>query len=226
MLNMSRERRYRSISAVLRRGSIARGMIVGVASSRIPMIEFECELIQMCVNFLNNPRTVYDRTVQESCQVVNRLIEAYIELQVVFALNRYGLELNELWRAFPKKRNGEYAAPIIMNVGNKSVHVIGFIKIHLDKLGDFVEMLRALDCVDPKYLDMAEYKREFTLRLSGKDRYGLKPVMPVVVAEIVEANTNRWVVDAKVHPRAYLAADRWLYAFRRYGIDVMIRYLK
>jgi hypothetical protein len=226
MLNMSRERRYRSISAVLRRGNIARGMIVGVVSSRIPMIEFECELIQQCILFLNNPRTVYNRAVQESCQVVNRLIEAYIELQFAFAVNRYNLKVNEIWKVFPKKRNNEPVAPIIVNVGNKSLHTIGFIKVYHDKLGDFVAMLRALSCVDFRYLDMVEYKREFTLRLSGKDRYGLRPVMPIVIAEIVEANTYRWVVDAKVHPRAYLAADRWLYVFRRYGIDVMIRYLK
>jgi len=219
------EKRYKSIGAVLRRGGIARGMIVGVTSRRIPMIEFECEEIQRCVQFLSNPKTIYDRNVEESCRVVNRLIEAYLELQFMFVMNRYGLDERDVWKAFPKKRNGEYAAPLFVNIGNKSVHVIGFIKIHLDKLGDFVAMLRALDCVDSKYLDMVEYKREFTLRLSGKDKYGLRPVRPVVLAEIVEANTYRWVVDAKVHPRAYLLADRWLYTFRRHGIDLMIRYL-
>ena len=223
---MSRERRFKSIGAVLRRGSVARGMIVGVTSSRVPMVEFECDKVVACVGFLNDPRAVYDRSVQESCQIVNRLIEAYIELQVVFAVSRYNLKVDELWKAFPKKRNNELAAPLIVNVGNKSIHVIGFVKVHLDKLGDFVEMLRALSCVDSKYLDMVEYKKEFTLRLSGKDRYGLRPVMPIVVGEIIEANTYRWVVDARVHPRAYLAVDRWLYVFRKYGIDVIIRYMQ
>jgi len=199
---------------------------VGVTSSRVPMIEFECDEIMPCVNFLNDPRAVYNSDVARSCGIVNRLIEAYLEIQYVFAVNRYGLREGEVWRAFPRKRNNEYAAPIVMNVGNKSVHVIGFIKVYLDKLGDFVEMLRALSCVDPKYLDMVEFKREFTLRLSGKDRYGLRPVTPVVVGEVVEANTYRWVVDAKVHPRAYLLVDRWLYAFQRHGFDVMIRYLR
>jgi hypothetical protein len=222
---MSRERKFKTISAVVRRG-IARGMIVGITSSRVPMIEFECDLIQECVNFLNDPRTVYDRSVQESCQVVNRLIEAYIELQIAFAVNRYNLKVNEIWKAFPKKRNNELAAPIVVNVGNKSLHVVGFIKVHLDKLEDFVEMLHALSCIDSKYLDMVEYKREFTLRLSGKDRYGLRPVAPIIMGEIVEANTYKWIVDAKVHPRAYLAVDRWLYVFRKYGIDVMIRYMR
>jgi len=141
-------------------------------------------------------------------------------------VNRYNLKVSQLWKAFPKKRNNELAAPLVVNVGNKSIHVIGFVKVHLDKLGDFVAMLRALSCVDSKYLDMVEYKREFTLRMTGKDRYGLRPVKPVVVAEIVEANTYRWVVDARVHPRAYLAVDRWLYVFRKYGIDVMIRYMQ
>ena len=220
------ERRYRSIGAVLRRGGIAKGMIIGVTSSRIPMIEFECEWIQMCVKFLTDSRTVYSREVDESCKVLNRLIEAYLELQFVFAVNRYDLDKRKIWKAFPKKRNGEYAAPLMFNVGNKSAHVIGFIKVHLDKLGEFVAMLRALDCVDPKYLDMVELKRMFTLRLSGKDKYGLKPVRPIVIGEIVEANVYRWVVDAKVHPRAYLLADRWLYVFRRYGIDLMIRYMR
>ena len=224
---MSRERRFKTIGAVLRRGSVAKGMIVGVTSSRIPMIEFECEFIQPCVHFLTNPTTVYSREVEESCKVVNRLIEAYLELQFVFVMNRYSLSEKEIWKAFPRKRNGEYAAPIIVNVGNKSVHVVGFVKVHLDKLGDFVAMLRALNCVDQKYLDMVEYKKEFTLRLSGKDKYGLRPVMPVVVGEVVEANTYRWVVDARVHPRAYMLVDRWLYTvFRKYGIDVMVRYLR
>jgi len=220
------ERRYKSIGAVLRRGGVAKGMIVGVTSSRIPMIEFECEWIQMCVKFLTDSRTVYSREVDESCKVLNRLIEAYLELQFVFAVNRYDLDKRKIWKAFPKKRNGEYAAPLMFNVGNKSAHVIGFIKVHLDKLGEFVAMLRALDCVDSKYLDMVELKRMFTLRLSGKDRYGLRPVQPIVIGEIVEANVYRWVVDAKVHPRAYLLADRWLYVFRRYGIDLMIRYMR
>ena len=220
------ERRYRSIGAVLRRGGVARGIIVGVASSRIPMIEFECERIQMCVKFLSDSRTVYSREVDESCKVLNRLIEAYLELQFVFALNRYNLNEKEIWKAFPKKRNGEYAAPLMFNVGNKSAHVIGFIKVHLDKLGEFVAMLRALDCVDSKYLDMVELKKQFTLRLSGKDRYGLRPVLPIVTGEVVEANVYHWVVDAKVHPRAYLLADRWLYVFRRHGIDLMIRYMR
>jgi hypothetical protein len=223
---MSRERRFKTINAVIRRG-VTRGMIIGVTSSRIPMIEFECELIQPCVQFLVNPKTVYGRMVQESCEVVNRLIEAYLELQFMFAMNRYNLSEKEIWKAFPKKRNGEYVAPLFVNVGNKSLHVIGFIKIHLDKLGDFVEMLRALDCVDSRYLDMVELKREFTLRLTGKDRYGLRPVRPVVLAEVVEANTYRWVVDARVHPRAFMLIDRWLYTvFRRHGLDVMIRYLR
>ena len=220
-----RERRFKTINAIIRRG-VTKGMIVGVTSQRVPMIEFECEAILPCVNFLNNSKTVFDRTVEGSCNVVNRLAEAYIELQIMFAVNRYGLGENELWRAFPRKRTGEHAAPLLMHVGNKSVHLIGYIKVHLDKLGEFIEMLRALDCVDPRYLDMAEYKREFTLRLSGKDKYGLRPVRPIVVAEIVEANTNRWVVDALVDPRAYLLADRWLYAFRRHGFDLMIRYLR
>ena len=224
---MSREKRYKSIGAVLRRGGIAKGMIVGVTSSRIPMIEFECERIQMCVKFLADSRTVYSREVDESCKVLNRLIEAYLELQFVFVVNRYNLNEKEVWKAFPRKRNNEYAAPLFVNVGNKSLHVIGFIKIHLDKLGDFVEMLRALDCVDSRYLDMVELKREFTLRLTGKDRYGLRPVRPMVLAEIVEANTYRWVVDARVHPRAYMLIDRWLYTvFRRRGLDVVIRYLR
>jgi hypothetical protein len=223
---MSREKRYKSIDAVLRRGGVARGMIVGVASSRIPMIEFECERIQMCIKFLTDSRTVYSREVDESCKVLNRLIEAYIELQFAFAVNRYNLSEREIWKAFPKKRNGEYAAPLIFNVGNKSAHVIGFIKVHLDKLGEFVSMLRALDCVDPRYLDMVELKRQFTLRLSGKDKYGLKPVQPIVIGEIIEANTYRWIVDARVHPRAYLLADRWLYTFQRHGIDLMIRYMR
>ena len=223
---MNRERRFKTINAVIRRG-VTHGMIVGVASSRIPMIEFECEYIQPCVNFLVNPRAVYGRTVQESCEVMNRLIEAYLELQFAFAVNRYNLNEKEIWKAFPRKRNNEYAAPLFVNIGNKSLHVIGFIKIHLDKLGDFVEMLRALDCVDSKYLDMVELKRQFTLRLSGKDRYGLRPVKPIVIGEIVEANVYRWIVDARVHPRAYLLADRWLYTvFRRHGLDVMIRYLR
>jgi len=220
---MSRERRYRSINAVMRRG-VAKGIIVGVTSSRIPMIEFECDKVVPCVSFLNNPRVVYDRTVQESCQVVNRLIEAYFMLQIVFAVNRYGLKLNELWKVFPRKRNGEYAAPLIVNVGNKSVHVIGFVKVHLDKLGEFVSMLRALDCVDPKYLDMVEFKKEFTLRLSGKDKYGLRPVRPVVLGEVMEANTYRWVVYVGVSPRAYMIIDRWLYSvFQANGFDVVVR---
>jgi len=222
---MSRERRFRSIDAVVRRG-VARGMIVGVTSRRIPMVEFECEEVVPCVQFLANPRTVYGRSVEESCRVVNRLVEAYLELQFAFAVNRYGLGEMEIWKAFPRKRNMDYVAPIVMNVGNKSVHVIGFIKVHLDKLDEFVSMLYALDCVDSKYLDMVLFKKEFTLRLSGKDRYGLRPVMPVVVGEVIEANTNRWVVDAKVHPRAFLLADRWLYVFRRHGMDIMIRYLR
>jgi len=220
---MNRERRYRSIGAVMRRG-VARGMIVGVTSSRIPMIEFECDVIQPCVQFLNDPKTVYGRGVEESCRVVNRLIEAYFMLQFVFVVNRYGLKLDELWKAFPKKRNNEYAAPIVVNIGNKSIHVIGFVKVHLDKLGDFISMLRALDCVDQKYLDMVEYKKEFTLRLSGKDRYGLRPVKPVVMGEVVEANTNRWVVYVDVSPRAYQLVDRWLYStFQVNGFDVVVR---
>jgi hypothetical protein len=220
---MNRERRYRSIGAVMRRG-VARGMIVGVTSSRIPMIEFECDVIQPCVQFLNDPKTVYGRGVEESCRVVNRLIEAYFMLQFVFVVNRYGLKLDELWKAFPKKRNNEYAAPIVVNIGNKSIHVIGFVKVHLDKLGDFISMLRALDCVDQKYLDMVEYKKEFTLRLSGKDRYGLRPVKPVVMGEVVEANTNRWVVYVDVSPRAYQLVDRWLYStFQMNGFDVVVR---
>ena len=224
MWSMS-ERRFKTVSAVLRRG-VTRGMIVGVTSRRVPMVEFECEKVVPCVQFLTNPRTVYGRGVEESCRVVNRLVEAYLELQFAFAVNRYGLKEGEIWKAFPRRRNMDYAAPIIMNVGNKSVHVIGFVKIHLDKLDEFVSMMRALDCVDQRYLDMVEYKKEFTLRLSGKDRYGFKPVVPVVVGEVIEANTNRWVVDVKVHPRAYMLVDRWLYVFRRHGIDIMFRYLR
>jgi hypothetical protein len=224
---MSRERRFKTISAVMRRGSVAKGMIIGVVSSRIPMVEFECEFIQPCIQFLTNPVAVYSREVEESCKVVNRLIEAYLELQFVFVMNRYGLSEREIWKAFPKKRNNEIAAPVMVNIGNKSVHVIGFVKVYLDKLGDFVAMLRALSCVDSKYLDMVEFKREFTLRLSGKDRYGLRPVRPVVIGEVVEANTYRWVVDVRVHPRAYMLVDKWLYTvFRRHGIDVMVRYLR
>ena len=224
-LSMS-ERRYKSIGAVLRRGGVAKGMIVGVSASRIPMIEFECDKIQLCIQFLANPRTAYDRSVEESCRIVNRLIEAYLELQYAFAINRYGVGEREIWKVFPRRRNGEYAAPLFVNIGNKSLHVIGFIRIYLDKLGEFVAMLRALDCVDSRYLDMVELKKQFTLRLSGKDRYGLRPVKPMVIGEIVEANVYRWVVDAKVHPRAYLLADRWLYVFRRHGIDLMIRYMR
>jgi hypothetical protein len=223
---MTRERKYKSINAVLRRG-VAKGILIGISSGRVPMVEFECEKILPCVHYLSNPRVVYDRTVEESCRVVNRLIEAYLMLQFVFAVNRYGLKVGEIWKVFPRKRTGEYAAPLMVNVGNKSLHIIGFIKIHLDKLHEFVEMLRALDCVDSRYLDMVEHKKEFTLRMSGKDRYGFRPVMPVVIGEVVEANTYRWVVDARMHPRAYMLIDRWLYTvFRSNGIDVMVRYMR
>jgi hypothetical protein len=221
---MSREKRYKSIGAVLRRGGIAKGMIIGVSASRIPMVEFECDKVMPCVGFLNNPKTVYDSSVAKSCEVVNRLIEAYMELQFAFVINRYGLNINEVWKVFPKKRSGEYAAPIMVNVGNKSIHVIGFVKVHLDKLSDFVSMLHALDCVDSKYLDMVEFKKQFTLRLSGKDRYGLRPVMPIMMGEVVEANTNRWVVYVGVSPRAYQLVDRWLYTvFQLKGFDVVVR---
>ncbi len=223
---MSRERKFKSIHAIIRRG-VTKGMLIGVTSSRIPMIEFECDKVMPCVSFLSNPKTVYDSSVQKSCEVVNRLIEAYFELQIMFTMNRYNLKISELWKAFPKKRNMEYAAPLIANIGNRSLHLIGFIRIHLDKLGEFIEMLRALDCIDSRYLDMVEYKKEFTLRLSGKDRYGLRPVKPIVLGEIIEVNTYRWTVDAKVHPRAYMLVDRWLYTvFQKYGFDVMIRYLR
>jgi hypothetical protein len=219
------ERKFKTIEAVIRRG-VTKGMLIGVTASRIPMAEFECDKIMPCIQFLTNPRIVYDHTIEESCKIVNRLVEAYLELQFAFAINRYNLKEGEVWKAFPRKRNGEYAAPVILNAGNKSIHIIGMIKVHLDKLDEFVAMLRALDCVDEKYLDMVLLKREFTLRLSGKDKYGLRPVMPIVIGEVVEANTNRWVVDAKVHPRAFLLADRWLYTFRRHGFDLMIRYLR
>jgi len=187
------------------------------------MIEFECKEILPCVQFLNDPRTLYGRTVEESCRVVNRLVEAFYELQFLFALNHYGVPPREIWKALPKKKTGEPAGPVAITVGNKSLHAYGFIKIYLDKFEIFVNMLRALDCVDRKYLDMALFKRSFTLRLTGKEKYGLKPIVPVLVGEIAEANTNRWVVYVRVLPRAYLLIDRWLYTvFRSKGIDVIV----
>jgi hypothetical protein len=216
------ERKFTSVRAVIRH-AVPQGAIIGFTASRLPMIEFECMEIMPCVQFLNDPRVLYGRAVEDSCRVVNRLIEAFYELQFVFALNHYGVPPREIWKALPKKRTGEIAGPIAVTVGNKSIHVYGFIKIYLDKFEIFVNMLRTLDCVDRRYLDMALLKRAFTLRLTGKERYGLRPVAPVIIGELAEANTGRWVVYARVVPRAYLLVDRWLYTtFRSKGIDVIV----
>jgi hypothetical protein len=205
------------------RHAVPRGAIIGFTASRLPMIEFECREIMMCVHFLNNPRALYGRGVEESCRVVNRLIEAFFELQFVFASSHYGVTPREIWKVLPKKKTGETAGPVAVAVGNKSIHVYGFIKIYLDRFGTFVNMLGALDCIDRKYLDMALLKRSFTLRLSGKERYGLKPVMPVLIGELAEANTGRWAVFVRVIPRAYMLVDRWIYTvFRTRGIDVIV----
>jgi len=215
-------RRYTSISAALRR--VTAGRIIGFSAARLPMIEFECEEIFDCVTFLTNPRVVYDASVDRSCQAANRLIQAFYELQFMYALDRFGIKPNEIWKILPKKKTGEVAGPLVVTAGNKSVHVYGFIKIHLDKLEEFVNLLRSLGCVDMRYLDMVLYKKEFTLRLTGKEKYGYRPVKPVVIGELVEMNTGRWGVIAEVDRRAYMLVDRWLYSvFVRKGFDVIVR---
>ena len=215
-------RRFTSISAALRR--VTTGRIIGFTASRLPMIEFECDEIFACVQFLTNPRVVYDASVERSCQTVNKLVQAFYELQFMFALDRYGIRHSEIWKALPKKKTGEIAGPIAITVGNKSIHVYGFVKLHIDKLEEFVNLLRALACVDQRYLDMVLYKKEFTLRLTGKEKYGYRPVKPIVVGELVEMNTGRWGVIAEVDRRAYMLVDRWLYpTFMQKGFDVIIR---
>ena len=221
MWNMS-SRRFTSISAALRR--VTAGRIIGFTASRLPMIEFECSEILDCVYFLTNPKVVYDASVERSCQAVNKLIQAFYELQFMFALDKYGVRPNEIWKVLPKKKTGEVAGPLVITVGNKSVHVYGFVKLHIDKLEEFVNLLRALSCVDSRYLDMVLYKKEFTLRLTGKEKYGYKPVKPVIIGELVEMNTGRWGVIAEVDRRAYMLVDRWLYSvFVRKGFDVIVR---
>ena len=215
-------RRFTSISAVLRR--VTDGRIIGFSASRLPMIEFECDEVLTCVQFLNNPKVLYDASVERSCQTVNKLIQAFYELQFMYALDKYGVKPNEIWKVLPKKKTGEIAGPVVVTIGNKSIHIYGFIKLHIDKLEEFVNLLRALSCIDSRYLDMVMYKKEFTLRLTGKEKYGYRPVKPIVVGELVEMNTGRWGVIAEVDRRAYMLADRWLYpTFMQKGFDVIIR---
>jgi len=215
-------RRWTSIGAVTRH--VPQGRIVGFSAARLPMVEFECEEVMPCVQFLANPRVVYGRAVGRSCDILSGLIRAFYEIQFYFASNVYQVEPREIWKVLPKKANGEVAGPLLVAVGNKSVHVYGFLKLHLDKFDDFVVMLRALNCVDQRYLDMALLKRRFTLRLTGKSQYGYRPVRPVVMGELAEVNTGRWGVFAEVDRRAYMAVTDWLYTtFMRRGFDVVVR---
>ena len=212
-------RRYKGIDAVIRRG-VARGAIIGFSARRMPMVEFECEKVMPCIHFLANPRAVYSREVAESCRYVNNLIWAFYEIQFYWLISK--IPEKYMWfKAFFRKRNGEVAAPVVVAVGNKSVHVYGFVRLHLDDFERFVEMVRALECVDQRYLDMVLLKRQFTLRLSGKEQYGLRPVKPIFLGEVVEGNTNRWMLVGRFDRRAYmLFTFPWL--FMRHGYDVVI----
>ncbi len=192
-----------------------RNLKVGVSSNRIPMIEIEHEEIKPCVEFLRNPRMLTKEYV-ESCEKAVRDIWVFITLQFAQAEK----EVGAWWKALPKDKKGVPRGPFVINVSNKSIHVIGFLRIK-----DFKTFYMALGTevkyVDRRYIDYVIGKGYATIRLSAKSAPADVP-RPVAIYEIFEVNTMRFLAGRVECDRRVgdVFVNRILYKLQELGLMV------
>jgi hypothetical protein len=192
-----------------------RNLKVGVSSNRIPMLEIEHPEIMPCVEFLRNPRMLLKEYV-ESCEKAVRDIWVFITLQFAHAKQ----EVGEWWKALPKDKRGVPRGPLIINVSNKSIHVIGPLRIR--NFREFYLVLSTeVKYVDRRYIDYVIGKGYATLRLSAKVGAADVP-RPVAVYEIMEVNTLKFLAGRVQCDRRVgdVFINRILYKLQELGLMV------
>jgi len=228
---MSSERRLPSAEVAVRKWQRMgkRGVLMGISSERIPMMEFECEDAALCVMGLKDPLRIANW--QPACDRTFREIAKYFGYQLAFLSTLYQISMKPDWeRATCPTKTGERKAPFVIRVGNKSIHVIGsaciprgewFKKYYAFLLG--VEW----SCVDTKYIEAVLLKGYATLRITPKTAGKAKVTewdIPknVVVGEFVVENLKPRLIILQLYRPAWDFVNYVLTTFRQFGIDVEV----
>jgi len=206
-----------------------RGVLVGMCSDRIPMIEFECEASKLCVQGLRDPLRIANW--QESCEYVFReAVAPYFGYQLAFAAELYKISTRPEWeKATCPTKVGVRKVPFVFNVADKSLHAVGMVCLPRDWYPRFYGSLLgvSLQCVDQAYIEAVVNKKYATLRVVpktlGRERVTeWHLIKSIVVGEFVVENLKPRVVVYKLYRPAWDFVNHVFVAIRQFGIDVEI----
>jgi len=222
------ERRLPSAEVAVRKWQrmAKRGVLVGISSERIPMMEFECDDAALCAMGLKDPLRIANW--QPACDRVFREVAKYFGHQLAFLSVLYQISLKPDWeRALCPTKTGVRKAPFVIRVGNKSIHTIGVGCIARDWFKRFYASLLGVEwkCVDVKYIEAVIEKGYATLRVTPKTRDKKRVTewdVPknVAVGEFVVENLKPRLVVFQLYRPAWDFVNYIFVVFRQFGIDV------
>jgi len=225
------EKRYPSAEVAVRKWQKMgkRGVLMGISSERIPMMEFECEGAALCVMGLKDPLRIANW--QPACDRVFREIARYFGHQLAFLVAVYQIDMKPDWgRVLCPAKTGERKVPFVIRVGNKSLHVIGSACVPRGEwFKKYYAFLSGIEwkCVDAKYIEAVLLKGYATLRIVPKTAEKVRVTewdVPknVVVGELVVENLKPRLVVKELYRPAWDFVNYVFVVFRQFGIDVEI----
>jgi len=225
------ERRLPSAEVAVRKWQRMRkrGVLIGMSSERIPMMEFECEDARLCAYGLRDPLRIANW--QPSCDKVFREIARYFGYQLAFVSTLYQITMKPDWeRVLCPTKSRERKAPFVVRVANKSIHVVGSACIPRGEwYRKFYAFLSGIEwnCVDMKYIEAVIEKGYATLRIVPKTAEKARVTewdIPknIVVGELVVENLKPRLVVKELYRPAWDFVNYVFVTFRQFGIDVEI----
>jgi len=226
---MSSERRLPSAEVAVRKWQRMgkRGVLVGMSSERIPMMEFECEDAKLCAMGLRDPLRIADW--QPACDRVFREIAAYFGHQLAFLAAVYQISMKPDWeRVLCPTKVGERKAPFVVRVASKSIHVVGSACIPRGEwFKKFYFFLSGIEwkCVDTKYIEAVIEKGYATLRITPKTADKARVTswdIPrnIAIGELIVENLKPVLVVKEIYRPAWDFLNHIFVVFRQFGIDV------
>jgi len=225
------ERRFPSARTAIEhwRRMAKRGVLVGISSERIPMMEFECDDAALCAMGLKDPLRIANW--QPACDRVFREVAKYFGHQLAFLSVLYQISLKPDWeRTLCPTKTGVRKAPFVIRVGNKSIHTIGIGCIPRGEwFKKFYAFLSGIEwsCVDSKYIEAVLLKGYATLRVTPKTRDKVRVTewdIPknVVVGEFLVENLKPVLAVYELYRPVWDFVNYVFVVFRQFGVDVRV----
>jgi len=225
------EKRFPSVKVALAwwRKVSKRGVLIGMSSERIPMMEFECEDAKLCVMGLRDPLRIAENWVL-ACDRVFREVARWYGYLLAFVSELYQIDMKPKWEyALCPTKVGVRKAPFFVRIASKSIHVGGSTCIARDWYKRFYASLLGAEwrCVDTKYIEAVIEKGYATLRIvpktADKARVTLWDIpRNIAIGELIVENLKPVLVVKEIYRPAWDFLNYIFVVFRQFGIDVEV----